>query len=186
MRNNSHNESRGKRIKRFQDGPPVEIIMTLLNSIDNYFNNEIRLTTQNENYQTTLMFLGVHAVALTISEGFFDKKGPEGYRLFLEKFVDGDTADTKFSNIYTLIHDWRNVLAHQWLGLIGHSLGYDYRMSQGYRTEGEVTFINPRIYLEQYLKAFAAGGKIWNYEEYLENSDLVQVKNRLLNKYLQG
>ena len=184
MKNNAHSESREKRTKRFQDGPPIEIILTLLNSIDNHFNNEIRLTAQGVNYQTTLMFLGIHAVALTISGGFFNKNGVTGYKLFLEKFVDGDTLDTKFSNIADLLHNWRNILAHQWLGLTGHILGYDYEMQQGYRIEEEVTIINPKVYLEHYLKAFEAGGKIWSYREYLDDSELDSVKDRLLKKFL--
>ena len=109
MQNRSHMEPLEKRIKRFQNGSPIEIIETLLNSISNFFNNEIRLTTEEDHYQTSLMFLGVHAVALTISEGFYNRNGVEGYRLFLENFVDGKTPDTKLSDVATEIHSWRNI-----------------------------------------------------------------------------
>ncbi len=184
MENNAHSETKEKRLKRFQDGVPYEIISTLINSIANFFNNEIALTTQGDNYQSSLLLLGVHSVALTISEGLFNKTGSDGYKLFLEKFVDGDTPDTKFSIIAKSIHDWRNVLAHQWLGSIGHSIGYDYRMSFGWEIRGDVTFINPRIYLEHYLKAFGRNGKMWDWETLLTEQEQESAKQRLIDKYL--
>jgi len=186
MENNAHSETKEHRLQRFQNSHPYEVIDTLTNSINNYFNNEIALTIKNGNYQSSLLFLGIHAVALTISEGLFGKTGPDGYKLFLEKFVDGDTPDTKFSAIAQSIHDWRNVLAHQWIGSIGHSIGYDYTMPSGFETRDKVLFINPRIYCEHYLKAFGAGGRIYKYEEYLTDDEMEQVKNRLIKKYLEN
>ena len=181
--NNSHMEPKEKRLKRFQDGHPIEIIETLLNSIANYFNNEIKLTTEGENNQTILLFLGIHASALTISEVLFGKTGPAGYELFLKTFVDGNTPDTKFSDIATLIHDWRNVLAHQWLGSIGHTIGYDYTMEKGWEQRDNITFINPRIYNEHYLAAFATGGKIWQCDKLLTEAELEAANTRLIEKY---
>lgn len=186
MRNNTHlGETKENRLKRFQENDPYEVIATLINSIANFFNNELRLTTRDDNYQTTLMFLGVHASALTISEALFNKGGSEGYKLFLEKFVDGETPDTQFSTIAQLIHNWRNVLAHQWIGSIGHEVGYDYLMAEGWKTQDDVTFINPRIYLDQYLKAFGPGGKIWSWESLLTDQEKQDAKDRLIAKYLQ-
>ncbi len=183
--NNAHNsESAPNRLKRFQNGPPYEVIATLIGSIANFFNNEIALTAEEDNYQSSLLFLGVHAVALTISEGLFDKTGSDGYKLFLEKFIDGDTPDTKFSTIGQLIHDWRNVLAHQWIGSIGHAVGYDYTMDLGWETRGDTTFINPKIYLQQYLKAFGTNGSIWNWRVLLTDLEQEKAKQRLINKYL--
>ena len=186
MKNNTYlGETKEKRLKRFQNGPPYEVIATLLNSIGNFFNNEIALTVQKENYQTSLLLLGIHSVALTISEGLFNKQGPEGYKLFLEKFVDGDTADTRFSNIAQSIHDWRNVIAHQWIGSIGHTIGYDYEMPFGWEIREDTTFLNPKIYLEYYLKAFGPGGKIWNWESILNEGEKEAAKQRLIKKYLE-
>lgn len=183
MRNRAHEETKEARLKRFQDNPPVEAIETLLNSIDNYFNNEIRSAPNN--FQTSLLFLGIHAVALTISEAFFDKTGVEGYRAFLEKFVDGDTEDTKFSLIADRVHDWRNILAHQWLGSSGHRIGYDYKMPLGWEDRDGVLFINPRVYCEAYLKAFAGKGKIWHYKSILSEAELGATKTRIIEKYLK-
>jgi hypothetical protein len=185
MQNNAHGETKQKRLDRFQNNGPYEVIATLLNSIANFFNNEIALTTQGNNYQTSLLFLGVHSVALTISEGLFNESGPDGYKLFLEKFIDGNTPDTKFSTIASSIHDWRNVIAHQWIGSIGHTIGYDYGMAYGWEVRGDTTFINPRIYAEQYIKAFGPRGKIWDWQNMLNATEQEEAKQRLIKKYLQ-
>ena len=88
MKNNAHQiEPFEKRLARFQNGSPIESIETPLNSIANFFNNEIIITP--ERFQTSLLFLGIHAVALTVSEIFWDLKGESGYKKFLETFVDG-------------------------------------------------------------------------------------------------
>jgi len=176
-------EEKEKRIERFEKGQPIEIIETLIQSIPNFFNNEIELTVQNDNYQTSLMVMGVHAVALTISEGLFGKKGSEGYKLFLEKFMDGDTPDTKFSTIAETIHKWRNVVAHQWIGSIGHSIGYDYDMSLGWEKRGEVIFINPRIYCEHYLRGWK---RIYRYQKIMTPSELQLAHDRLLKKFIEN
>lgn len=172
------------RIKRFQNGRPAEIIDTLLNSINNFFNNEIKEAVQDGRYQTYLAFLGIHAVALTVSDAFFDKKPPEGYKVFLEKFVDGETPDTKFSEIAEILHAWRNILAHQWLGVGGYKIGFDYVMEKGWEKREKIIFINPRIYCNYYLKSFAVDGKIWDYGKMLEEEELLQIKERLLKKFL--
>lgn len=184
MENRAHIEAFKDRLRRFQNGSPTEIIETLLESINNHFNNEISLTIAKENYQTSLLFLGIHAVALTISEAFFNKKREEGYRLFLEKFVDGNTSDTEFSHIAKLIHNWRNVLAHQWLSLVGYNIGYDYKMDHGWEIRNRVTFINPKIYCNCYLKSFDLGGRIWDYQKIFTEEELFLIKKRLIKKFL--
>lgn len=185
MKNNTYRgESQEQRLKRLQGNSYVEAIETLLNSIDNFFNNEVRLTP--DNYQTSLLFMGIHASALTISEVFFNETGLTGYGHFLKHYVDGDTNDRKFSEIAKTIHDWRNVLAHQWLGSIGHQIGYDYEMQSGWEKRDNVTFVNPRIYVEQYLSAFKAGGKIWSYRNDFTEEQLNDIKMRIINKYLKN
>lgn len=184
MENRAHMEPLAKRIARFQNGHPTEIIDTLLNSIDNHFNNEIRLTTQDNHYQTSLMFLGIHAVALTISESFFNLSGPVGYKKFLESYVDGNSENTKFSDIATSIHSWRNILAHQWLGIGGYNVGYDYMQSEGWVSRDDIIFINPKIYCEQYLSAFASGGRIWDFAVRFSEDELEQIKLSLLKKFI--
>lgn len=182
MENNAHlGESRNHRLARLQDGAPVEAILTLLNSISNFFNNEIRIAP--ENGQASLLFLGIHASALTISKALFGKTGKDGYKKFLEAFVDGETEETKFSLIAEDIHDWRNVLAHQWLGSIGHQIGYDYGMASGWKRREDVLFINPKIYCEKYLEAFSSKGRIWDYHSVLSDVEQEQAKERIVKKY---
>jgi hypothetical protein len=129
--------------------------------------------------------MGVHASALTIAEAFIDKGGSEGYAWFMKTFIDGETDDTKFSLVARSIHDWRNVLAHQWIGSIGHVIGYDYEMTSGWERRGDILFINPKIYCERYLAAFAAGGKIWRYDKLFTEQELEKVKERIVQKYQQ-
>jgi hypothetical protein len=182
MQNRTHRgESKEQRLRRFQAGAPIESIETLLNSIDNYFNNEISLTPAA--YQTSLLFLGIHAVAMTIAEAFWNSSGAAGYKKFLETFVDG-VKDKRFSDIADEIHDWRNVLAHQWIGSVGHEIEYDYDMQLGWERRGDVLAINPKIYCEQYLSAFSAGGKIWGYDKILTPEELGQASDRIVKKYV--
>lgn len=181
MKNNAHYEDREKRLQRLINGSPIEAIETLLNSIDNFFNNEIRLTPNQ--FQTSLLFLGIHAVALTISEAFYNKGGESGYRLFLENFVDGEDDDKKFSKIASTIHDWRNILAHQWIGSLGHSIAYDYNMEEGWKYSDNTTIINPRIYCECYLNAFSRTGKLWDYDTVFTPSELNDISQRIIKKF---
>lgn len=179
-------ESPKDRIARFRNGSPIESIETLLNSIHNFFANEVSLTTKPENVQTSLMFLGIHAIALTISEDFWGKSGESGYKLFLKHFVDGDSEDLQFSTISNVIHDWRNIIAHRWLSAHGHTIGYDYDMDKGWEKRDEVIFINPAIYCKRCLGAFDANGKIWEYEKIFNQNELEDIKQRIISRYEEG
>ncbi len=184
MQNNAHKiEPFEKRLARFQNGSPIESIETLLNSIANFFNNEIVLTP--EKYQTSLLFLGIHSVALTISEIFWDLNGEAGFKKFLETFVDGDTEDIKFSYVSDKIHSWRNVLAHQWLASSGYEIQYDYEMKAGFEISDNLLRINPKIYCDRYIKAFSAGGKIWKYDKLFTASELESAKQRIIDKFVK-
>jgi len=185
--NNSHlGETAEQRLKRFQDGSPVESIETLLDSIDNYFNNEIRATVSDIQYpQTSLLFLGVHAAILTISEVFFNDKSVTGYRLFLEKYVDNDDNAEKFSLIADEMHVWRNIVAHQWLSLKGHDLVYAYNMEEGWRRADGILYINPKKYCELYLAAFRGGGRIWQYSQHFTQEELEVIKGRIIKKFVR-
>lgn len=185
--NNAHlGESVEKRLRRFQNGSPIESIETLLNSLDNYFNNEIRATITNiQQPQTSLLFLGVHAAILTISEAFWNDKSVTGYRLFLEKYVDGEQESEKFSSIGQELHDWRNIVAHQWLSSKGHSISYAYGPEWGWKKEDGILHVNPKVYCDQYLGTFKAGGKIWNYSIDFTPEELEAIKTRIINKFVR-
>jgi hypothetical protein len=177
-------ETKEQRTRRFQNGPPIEIIDTVINSIHNFFLNELRdVFVDKKNAQTSLMFLGTHSIALTISYGFFNKDGMRGYKLFLKNFVDGEQPDKVFSTIAEEIHEWRNVIAHRWINVAGHSIEYDFNMQEGWKKDGEFLIINPHIYLEQFLKAFDYG-RVYEYKNALTSSAAQQgAKERFISKY---
>lgn len=175
-------EDKKARLKRFRNGPPVEIIETLLNSIDNFFNNEIDVAAEANLWH--LVILGDHAVALIIADGLFGKSGPDGFKLFLQYFVDTNKKGFNFSQIYRDIHAWRNAIAHQWLSFSGYRFGLDFKIPAGWEKRNGVTFFNPILYHKSFKSAFSAGGKIWDYDKILNDKELEEAKIRLLNKYL--
>lgn len=176
-------ETYEERLKRLKDGPPVEAIETLLNSISNFFNNEIVSTPAN--YQTSLLFLGIYAGVITIAEAFWGGKNKEkqNFKKFLEFFIDGDQQDAKFSLVSEELYQWRNILAHQWIGQMGHSVSYDYSSLKGWKINSGHLIMNPKIYCDQYLLAFSSEGKLWHYENIFAEDELQEIKDRIIEKY---
>lgn len=174
-------EDKQKRLARLSNGSPVEIIETLLNSMHNFFMGEINQASADG--LIYLVILGDHAMALTIAEGLFGKAGPTGYKLFLEKFIDQDKEGFNFSEISQDIHNWRNVIAHQWLSASGYDLGIDLDMKLGWQVREGITYFNPKLYHEAFNNAFAGGGKIWQYKKILTEEEMEKAKVRLLKKY---
>ena len=174
-------EYKEKRLKRFQENPPVEIIETLLNSIDNFFKTEIDQAVEKNLW--FLVILGVHAISLTVTESIFNKKGIDGFKFFLEKFVDDPKEGFVFSEIAEKIHNWRNVIAHQWLSS-SDDFALDFDMPKGWENRGGVTFFNPKLYYQYFRKSFSSGGKIWNYSNLISDEEAEQAKYRMIQKYL--
>jgi hypothetical protein len=188
-KNNAHlGETREQRLKRFENNHPIEVIETIIQSMGTYFVNELKPVFDNPtNPQTSLMFLGTHSIALTIGYGLFGKGGEDGYKLFLETFIDGDRADTKFSTVASKLHEWRNVLAHRWINVAGHSFNYDFNMPEGWKYDGEFLLVNPRIYLNQFLEAFGVGGRIYRYGTVLTTEEMYEsAKQRFISKYIEA
>lgn len=175
-------EDKQKRLARLTNGSPVEIIETLLNSMHNFFMREIGVASDSNLHY--LVMLGDHSVALTISEGLFGKAGLDGYKLFLERFVDQDKDGFNFSEIAENIHNWRNVIAHQWLSSSGYDLGIDLDMKLGWENRKGVVYFNPKLYHEAFNGAFKGGGRIWQYERILTEEQMQKAKERLLKKYI--
>lgn len=187
MKNNAHiGETKEQRLKRFTENRPYEVIATITNSMANHLMNELCTVFDNPtNYQTSLMFLGTHSIALTLAYGYFNKGGEDGYKLFLEHFIDGDTPDTKFSTVASRIHEWRNVLAHRWINVAGHSFSYDFSMTEGWKIEGEFLLVNPKIYLAYFIKTFGQGGRIYDYDKILTTAEAWEAaKQRFISKYV--
>lgn len=187
MKNNAHlGETKEQRLKRFNENGPYEVVATITNSMANNFINELRAVFGDmSNPQTSLMFLGTHSIALTIAYGLWGKGGEDGYKLFLENFIDGDTPDTKFSTVADRIHEWRNVIAHRWINVAGHSFSYEFNMPEGWKEEDEFLLVNPKIYLDQFLKAFGSGGSIYKYDNILTTDQMWEdAKQRFISKYV--
>lgn len=176
-------EDKQKRLARLSKGSPVEIIETLLNSMHNFFMKEIGVASDSN--LLYLVILGDHAVALTISEGLFGEAGLVGYKLFLNKFVDQDKKGFDFSKIAEDIHNWRNVIAHQWLSSSAYDFGIDFDMKFGWEKRKGVVYFNPKLYHEAFNNAFTSGGKVWQYEQILTKEQMQKAKERLLQKYLK-
>lgn len=170
------------RLTRFLDNEWIELPATLLNSLHNVFVNEIQEAGKRR--LEHLVFLGTHAIMQTVSESVFDRTGFDGTRFYLQRFVDGPTADKKFSEIADVLHELRNVTAHRWLSSMAHSLDLDYTMSEGWVRRANVLAINPDVYLECFSEGFRRGGPIWQYRSFWPEDERLVRKYRLLARWL--
>lgn len=177
------NESKNNKIDRLSNNTPHEAIGTLLNSISLYLNSEIKIASEQK--QTTLLFLGIHASMLTISEALFGQKKDslDNYKIYLEKFTNQANENNNFFSIADKIHNWRNIVAHQLISSAGHNISFDYNMTEGWKMDNKILFINPKVYCDSYLESFSEDGKIWLYESIFSKTALDEAKNRILNKY---
>lgn len=170
-------------IKKLINGNPLSAVGLLILSINNVFNKEIAQTITKNPPQPSLLFIGVHSVALTISEVLFNERGLKGYKKFLEEFVDGNPKNKQFSLIADQIHSWRNILVHGWLSLKGHKMEYDFKMIEGYKNRDGTLYINPKIYLGLYLSAF--NGRIMRYVSKMKQNELIRAQNTIKLKYIR-
>ena len=175
-------ESRDDRLRRFEDNPPTEIISTLINSINNFFNPEIAKAAEDGCW--SLVIMGVHSVTLTISFGLFGDDTEKGYVRFLQTFMDSGESGGDYSAIGSKIHDWRNVLAHQWLAAVGHTFGLDPGMDVGWERRGDTTVLNPKRYHEAYRHAFRTSSDLWRPDRILTAEEMEANKRRLIKKYV--
>lgn len=178
-------EDFSKRLNRFKYNPPNEIIDTLIASIDNNFiRTELEIACGEKCFN--LLFIGIHAVAETISEGIYGKDGLNGFKFYLENFVDGQNQNNQFSKIAKDINDWRNILIHQWLSKKGCYFGYNPTMIEGWKKDKGILYLNPISYFEHFKKGFKSGGMIWNYRQLLNVNKQQKTKERLFKKFLRG
>ena len=174
-------EQKDKRTTRLENGTPLEIIETLLNSIHNYYNRQIDVAVEANAWD--LAFIGIHSVAVTIGEGLFGDKSLTAFTRFLKEFVDTDEQGYNFSEIAKQLHDWRNVLVHRWLSEQGYDFGFDMEQAEGWRTVDDVVLLNPKHFHKAFNQAFVAGGKIWNWQNVLSEDEQQEAKARLLANY---
>ena len=177
-------ESFENRLSRFLNGSPDEIFGTILDSISNFFLPELQVARERD--LTAFTYLGTHAVIQTVTEKMFGFDKPsDGTRFYLTQFVDGESPDRKYSDIADEIHAFRNTLAHMWFSKRGHSRAFDYRISEGWKKDGDTLILNPRIYLDDFLAAFGRGGRIWNARKMVDPATAVVQKFRYLADWLE-
>lgn len=176
-------EDRSGRLARLSKGEPIEIIETLLNSMDNFFNNQIDQVADLELWY--LVIMGDHAVALTIASGLFGLEGEPGFHKYLEEFVDQDKEGYDFSSISKKIHNWRNVIAHRWLSDSAYEIGEDNVMEKGWEDRKGVTYLNLKLFHEAFKASFSRDGKIWNYGNIMTKAEMEEAKQRLLKQYIK-
>lgn len=176
-------ESYQQRILRFLNGSPDEIGRTLLNSISNFFLPDLRLV--GEHKKDRLVFLGTHAVIQTVSKQLFGKTGLDATEFYLRHFVDVDVVHLQFSKISWILHEMRNVLAHQWLSGLAYKYAIDYRIDEGWVQEDDGVHINPDVYLEQFLSGWGRGGRIWYYDQLLSLREREIARYRIMADWLQ-
>lgn len=180
-------ETYAHRVARFSNNPPDEIILSILDSIQNFFMPQLSIASEKGLYE--LLVLGIHAVIETISEHIFLRPGVPGLKFYLENFVDVDGAGEGFhySEIAADLNDLRNNVAHQWFAAQGHWVGYDAEQKQGYRYEDDVLWVNPVAYFQQFKSAFGDQGvtryKLLEYKKLLDEASLEQVKTRFLRQF---
>ena len=141
-------------VKPGQSQGPEELFGTIVTSLHNYLLiRQVKPAAEQE--LEYLVFLGTHAVMQTVGEWIFGLRGIEGTRFYLEHFVDVPTPeDKRFSSIVSDIHDLRNIHAHQWFSAHLHQIAFDYRISEGWKLEGQKLHINPRLYASQFIERF--------------------------------
>lgn len=170
------------RLRRFLVNEPEEVFGTVLNSIHNFFNNQ--LEKAGERQLDELIFLGTHAVMQTVSEKMFGISGLAGTEFYLKNFVDHATIpDRQFSAIASDIHHNRNVKAHLWLSGSLHDFAVDYRHPEGWKRDRDVLSLNPTVYLEQFLAGF--NGPIWKWEKLASEEIFIVQKYRYLRDWLE-
>jgi len=174
-------EPQDKRTKRLEDGTPLEIIETLLNSIHNFYNRQIDAAVDAGAWD--LAFIGIHSVGVTVGTGLFTDSSLTAFTRFLREFVDTDELGYNFSEIAQELHSWRQVLVHRWLSAKGYEFGFDMEQQEGWRKVDDVVLLNPRRFHEAFNQAFTAGGKIWQWQNILSDEEQQAAKARLLANF---
>jgi len=173
-------ESYEDRLRRFQDNGPGEVIGTLLNSINNLFNPEIQRAADQECW--SLMMIGTHGVALTIVEGVFGVSGEQGFVRFLKEYMDGAEPGGDWSTIGHELHEWRNVLAHQWLSAAGYGFAWHPGIDVGWERRGDLIVVNPIRYHAAYRQAWS-NPNLWLPNRIITDTDFQKAKRRLIRKF---
>ena len=183
-------QSYEERLKQFEEQSAGTLIDRFLESLLNlYINRELKSACDNRLLYTILM--GVHACILTINKqifGFTKKESREGFKRYLENFVDGTEGVLQFSKYSDEIYTRRNVLAHQWFGKVGHHFGMDETIKEGIRKENGIIILNPTKYFEQFHSSFNSNDYktkhcIKEYADQLNEEEKEKAKERIIENF---
>jgi hypothetical protein len=176
-------ESFKDRLGRYTVQDDLEIFGWMTVMMQNYPLRELRIASEKGLYQC--VFLCSHAIIQTISEGMFDKRGIDGTRFYLENFVDEPAKDKKFSLITEEIHEMRNVIAHQGYSSLQHNVDFNDEMTEGWKEESNIVYINTKIYAEQFTKAFESAAQVLLYLKLLSVEERIKRKYFFIRKWLR-
>jgi hypothetical protein len=172
-----------KRLKRYTDENDLEIFGWLTILMQNPYLHELHLAKVNRLYHCVYLF--THAIMQTVAENMFGLKGKDGTKFYLENFVDGATPDRQFSLISDDIHHVRNVIAHQGYSSAQHTVEYFCdEIPEGWKRDSNTVLINPRIYAEQFEKAFTTGAHVQKYCQ-LADEERTKRKYQYIRQWLQ-
>ena len=145
-------ETPERRLERFLSGPPVEIMGTIVASMEFVFMPQIKIAVDHR--CDFLVLIGTHAVIQVIADGILGRKGPAATKFFLKTFVDDATEppDRTFSTIAVEMHELRNIASHQWLSKDGHHRAFDWDQPEGWKWVDNRLHVNLEIYFEQFRK----------------------------------
>lgn len=131
------------------------------------------------------MFMGIHAVMQTVGEIIFGLTGLEATNFYLEHFVDGESEDLRFSNIATILHDMRNVLAHRWTSAAAYRYAIDYREKKGWWKGSDGIHINPSVYFESFKERYPYSKPDRDYRRLVTEEELRSRKYRFIINWLE-
>lgn len=176
-------ETYKERLKRLNDGVPNEAILTLTNSIKNFFiNTELEVACHKRLW--SLLIIGIYAVIETITDVVYgSSKDIKNIKKYHVLFVDDNCSNCNFSRIANEVNGWRNALLHQWIHKKGHYLNLDPLQKEGWKRERGILTINPKKYYECFVRAFGQHGKIYRIDEIFTDQQMLAVKDRILRKY---
>jgi hypothetical protein len=172
-----------QRYKRFSNGEPEEIIRSYLEMFWNCFITT-ELQKAYENQQTGLLLIGIQSVIATLTEGIWGKTGKDSIQYYLERYVDQDESNKKFSKIADIIHELRNGHMHRLYTRIFHHVVFDYTLDQGWKFEDEKLYFNLNVYFDCFKQGYPRPYDLK--ELHLTPEQAIAAKKRLLKEFDKG
>ena len=134
-------------------------------------------------HMLVMIFMGTHAAIQTVGEKVFGLEGEAGTKFYLEKFVDKEDPDRKYSTVTSQIHNIRNVMAHRGYSKSQHFTGYDWGLPGGFAWVGDQFRINPDRYVDDFVAGSGDYSKVRR--KVVATDDLVRRKYGFIRSWLE-